>query len=38
MTWTGFAPPQPYNLEVDFATATPWSEKEDVRAPAHPHP
>jgi hypothetical protein len=23
MTWTGFAPPQPYNLEVDFATATP---------------
>jgi hypothetical protein len=23
MTWTGFAPPQPFNLEVDFATATP---------------
>jgi hypothetical protein len=23
MTWTGFAPQQPYNLEVDFATATP---------------
>ncbi len=23
MTWTGFAAPQPYNLEVDFATATP---------------
>ncbi len=23
MTWTGVAPPQPYNLEVDFATATP---------------
>lgn len=23
MTWTGFASPQPYNLEVDFATATP---------------
>jgi hypothetical protein len=23
LTWTGFAPPQPYNLEVDFATATP---------------
>lgn len=23
MTWTGVAPPQPYNLETDFATATP---------------
>jgi hypothetical protein len=23
MTWTGFASPQPYNLEVDFAMATP---------------
>jgi hypothetical protein len=23
MTWTGVAPPQPYNLEVEFATATP---------------
>jgi hypothetical protein len=23
MTWTGFAPPQPFNLEVDFAIATP---------------
>lgn len=23
MTWTGFAPPQPFNLEVDFAVATP---------------
>lgn len=23
MTWTGFASPQPYNLEVEFATATP---------------
>jgi hypothetical protein len=23
MTWTGVAPPQPYNLEIDFATATP---------------
>jgi BNR repeat-like domain len=23
MTWTGTAPPQPYNLEIDFATATP---------------
>lgn len=23
MTWTGFAPPQPYNLEINFATATP---------------
>jgi hypothetical protein len=23
MTWTGVASPQPYNLEVDFATATP---------------
>jgi hypothetical protein len=23
MTWTGIAPPQPYNLEIDFATATP---------------
>ena len=23
MTWTGVAAPQPYNLEIDFATATP---------------
>ena len=23
MTWTGVAPPQPLNLEIDFATATP---------------
>jgi hypothetical protein len=23
MTWTGFAPPQPFNLEVDFVVATP---------------
>jgi hypothetical protein len=23
MTWTGFAAPQPYNLEIDFAVATP---------------
>jgi len=23
MTWTGVAPPQPYNLEIEFATATP---------------
>ncbi|HVA30013.1 MAG TPA: exo-alpha-sialidase [Gaiellaceae bacterium] len=23
MTWTGVASPQPYNLEIDFATATP---------------
>jgi hypothetical protein len=23
MTWTGFAPPQPFNLEIDFATASP---------------
>ncbi len=23
MTWTGVADPQPYNLEIDFATATP---------------
>ncbi len=23
MTWTGFADPQPFNLEIDFATATP---------------
>ena len=23
MTWTGVAPPQPFNLEIDFATATP---------------
>ena len=23
LTWTGFADPQPYNLEVDFASATP---------------
>ena len=23
MTWTGIAPPQPYNLEIDFAKATP---------------
>ena len=23
MTWTGTAPPQPLNLEIDFATATP---------------
>jgi hypothetical protein len=23
MTWTGFAPPQPFNLEIDFAVATP---------------
>jgi BNR repeat protein len=23
MVWTGFAPPQPFNLEVDFAVATP---------------
>jgi hypothetical protein len=23
MTWTGVAPPQPYNLEIDFAKATP---------------
>jgi hypothetical protein len=23
MTWTGFAPPQPLNLEIDFAVATP---------------
>ena len=23
MTWTGIAPPQPYNLEIEFATATP---------------
>jgi len=23
MTWTGFAPPQPFNLEVDYASATP---------------
>jgi hypothetical protein len=23
MTWTGIAPPQPYNLEIDFARATP---------------
>ncbi len=21
--WTGFAPPQPFNLEVDYATVTP---------------
>jgi BNR repeat protein len=23
MTWTGVAPPQPFNLEIDYATATP---------------
>ena len=23
MTWTGVAQPQPYNLEIEFATATP---------------
>jgi hypothetical protein len=23
MTWTGIASPQPYNLEIEFATATP---------------
>src|SRR5436190_5554345 len=23
LTWTGFAPPQPYNLEIDYATAAP---------------
>jgi hypothetical protein len=23
MSWTGVAPPQPFNLEIDFATATP---------------
>jgi hypothetical protein len=23
ITWTGFAPPQPFNLEVDYATVTP---------------
>jgi hypothetical protein len=23
MTWTGVAPPQPFNLEIEFATATP---------------
>jgi len=23
MTWTGVAPPQPLNLEVDYATVTP---------------
>jgi hypothetical protein len=23
MTWTGFAPPQPFNLETDYASATP---------------
>jgi len=23
MTWTGIAPPQPFNLEIDFAKATP---------------
>jgi hypothetical protein len=23
MTWTGVAPPQPLNLEIEFATATP---------------
>ena len=23
MTWTGVADPSPYNLEIDFATATP---------------
>ena len=23
MTWTGVASPQPLNLEIDFATATP---------------
>jgi hypothetical protein len=23
LTWTGFAPPQPYNLETDYATVTP---------------
>ena len=23
MAWTGVAPPQPYNLEIEFATATP---------------
>jgi hypothetical protein len=23
ITWTGFAPPQPFNLEVNYATVTP---------------
>jgi hypothetical protein len=23
MTWTGVAQPSPFNLEIDFATATP---------------
>jgi len=23
LVWTGFAPPQPFNLEIDYATVTP---------------